>query len=323
MVALGGVAAFGPAATRAAYIHSMYQASLAGGEVTPPASIFWQWVDYAGTRGAGVTNAGGTALNAWQVSDSSTSSVSPRNPFYAVDVTDNFGSADLTNATRDGWRMSANLRMVADNGTGPGLGLSVFFNNRAYHLMLDLEGGDLRATLFDGESNQPSQSYFATSGATGSAAFHQFALQSAGGTSLVDAYVDGRKLNTTTWDGRGLAHANTLEWGSSDRAGANTGVVQFNSVLFEIGPFPPPVVGDYNGDAATDGGDLLAWQRTLGSRTSLAADGSGNGVVDAADLTVWKGGLSVASAAAGAVPEPQAALLAWLALAARWRRHER
>jgi hypothetical protein len=47
--------------------------------------------------------------------------------------------------------------------------------------------------------------------------------------------------------------------------------------------------GDYDGNAAVDGADFLAWQRSLGAKTPAlyGADGSGNLLVDEADLTVW------------------------------------
>lgn len=72
--------------------------------------------------------------------------------------------------------------------------------------------------------------------------------------------------------------------------------------------------GDYDGDEDVDGGDLLAWQRTLGSTAALAADGSINDVVDGADLGVWRdnfGQMTPASTpAAGAIPEPSSLVLA-------------
>ncbi len=63
--------------------------------------------------------------------------------------------------------------------------------------------------------------------------------------------------------------------------------------------------GDYDFDGDTDGYDMLAWQRSLGSTTNLEADGSGNSVVDAADLAVWQLGYRSSQATAvTVVPEP-------------------
>ena len=46
--------------------------------------------------------------------------------------------------------------------------------------------------------------------------------------------------------------------------------------------------GDYDDNGFVSGFDFLLWQRTLGSTTDLAADGSGNRVVDGADLEIWQ-----------------------------------
>ena len=76
---------------------------------------------------------------------------------------------------------------------------------------------------------------------------------------------------------------------------------------------------DFDSDGDVDGGDLLAWQRGLGtspSATPSQGDADGNGIVNAADLTIWKQqfGPPPAIANLGAVPEPAAAFLAAAAL---------
>ncbi len=65
----------------------------------------------------------------------------------------------------------------------------------------------------------------------------------------------------------------------------------------------PGLAGDYDDNGTVDGGDFLAWQRSLGGATPalVGADGSGNLVVDAADLSVWSENF-------GAVPASAAAL---------------
>jgi hypothetical protein len=81
--------------------------------------------------------------------------------------------------------------------------------------------------------------------------------------------------------------------------------------------------GDFNGDEAVDGADFLAWQRSFGSTTDLAADGSLNGTVDADDLAIWKQNFGRTWPEGGgvtAIPEPAtAALLTWSVLALRPR----
>lgn len=97
--------------------------------------------------------------------------------------------------------------------------------------------------------------------------------------------------------------------------------------LVVIGSLPTASLdGDYDGDGDVDGGDLLAWQRTLGQAAipeGAGADGNRNGIVDAPDLAVWRShfGMAPALGAAGAaneaVAEPSsAALAAALSLAA-------
>jgi hypothetical protein len=79
--------------------------------------------------------------------------------------------------------------------------------------------------------------------------------------------------------------------------------------------------GDFDENHRVDGADFLQWQRSFGSTTNLAADGSLNGAVDADDLAIWKANFGrtwpVPSAVAS-LPEPAAAsLLAWIIPAAR------
>jgi len=101
----------------------------------------------------------------------------------------------------------------------------------------------------------------------------------------------------------------------------NTGTDDFDMV---IDNFKLEVIGsnetaeedaDFDGDGNVDGADFLTWQRGLGltgQSNNSAGDADGNGTVNAADLAVWKTkfGPAPAVAAAGAVPEPTAALLA-------------
>jgi hypothetical protein len=71
--------------------------------------------------------------------------------------------------------------------------------------------------------------------------------------------------------------------------------------------------GDYDNDEDADGADFLLWQRTLGSTTALAADGSLNDVVDDDDLAIWEdhfGETYPSGVATQILPEPRAALIA-------------
>lgn len=83
----------------------------------------------------------------------------------------------------------------------------------------------------------------------------------------------------------------------------------------------PVVEGDYNSDGVVDAADYTVWRDTDGETgVDLPADGNGDGEVDNLDYTVWAdnyGGDSAGSATA--VPEPTAAMLLGLGLAATVR----
>ena len=51
---------------------------------------------------------------------------------------------------------------------------------------------------------------------------------------------------------------------------------------------PTTRLADYDHNTNINGGDFLAWQRTLGSTVELSADGNSNGIVDEADLLIWE-----------------------------------
>jgi beta-glucuronidase len=52
----------------------------------------------------------------------------------------------------------------------------------------------------------------------------------------------------------------------------------------------PFLIGDYNGNCAVDGADMLLWQRELGKTVPpySHSDGNGSGLVDSGDLDMWK-----------------------------------
>jgi cytochrome c peroxidase len=91
------------------------------------------------------------------------------------------------------------------------------------------------------------------------------------------------------------------------------------------------LTGDYNGDGTVDQDDYTVWASSYASG-DLVADGDGDGFVNLADYTIWRDNLgqswmslTAPSALATSVPEPGAALLAVVGVAAltprRRRRH--
>jgi len=86
--------------------------------------------------------------------------------------------------------------------------------------------------------------------------------------------------------------------------------------------------GDYNFDGVVDASDYSVWRESLGSTSNLAADGDLNGVVDESDFELWRanfgsGQSDLAQSSAferTAVPEPSAAVMLSLVIAAAWCR---
>jgi hypothetical protein len=79
-------------------------------------------------------------------------------------------------------------------------------------------------------------------------------------------------------------------------------------------PFVGFPTADFNGNAAVEGGDFLAWQRGFGTASGASrAQGDGNldFAVNGADLALWQTNFGPAAASAlAALPEPSARWLA-------------
>ena len=115
----------------------------------------------------------------------------------------------------------------------------------------------------------------------------------------------GPRLPNGSWVLVGVVDDNPAD---SDFLSANT-VVAFVAT--------PHLTADFNGSAAADGADFLAWQRGLGKTVGAKlseGDGDRDGDVDAADLQIWKAAVP-AFAAAQTVPEPTGVSIAIASLA--------
>ena len=85
--------------------------------------------------------------------------------------------------------------------------------------------------------------------------------------------------------------------------------------------FAAPIPGDFNADGVVDYDDLARWKAGVGATgqvTHWQGDANGDLIVDGADLLIWQRnvGMTASAAAAAAIPEPNAIVLAAIALAA-------
>lgn len=108
-----------------------------------------------------------------------------------------------------------------------------------------------------------------------------------------------------------------IRWIENNDAGNDHGLGIDNFSLTSETIVTPTNDADFNGDDIVNGSDFLIWQRGYGSGTTLSeGNANGDSVVDAADLQIWKDqfGTSPATAAVGAIPEPNSCILAALGL---------
>jgi len=87
--------------------------------------------------------------------------------------------------------------------------------------------------------------------------------------------------------------------------------------------YGPLLTGDFNRDGSVDGADYVIWKKMDGQQVArgIGADGNGDGTVDVTDYGLWRSNFGMTSPSAasgfsdnrGAVPEPSAALLLFVA----------
>jgi hypothetical protein len=93
-----------------------------------------------------------------------------------------------------------------------------------------------------------------------------------------------------------------------------SGVVQMLSDVTpnQVLPVQEPLAGDFNGDMAVTGEDLVVWQGAFGDAVSGQTDANGDGVADGRELLFWQRsvGTSVGVFASNVlVPEPTGGVL--------------
>jgi hypothetical protein len=261
-----------------------------------------------------IVNDASTGLNAWQIDDNNGSNPNTApNPLYTRCV-DTLPTGGCTNgliaqyAHARGWRFSSVARYVTDYNTdGIGnMGLAVWMSNFGYFVQLDMQGGDLRATIYNA-AGQPVKVPL-TAGATGDDAYHEFALEFNSITQQVTFEFNGVAKGTTSARAPfGGSHANTLEWGNLGNT--ERGKMNFHNVEFHL--LPPPLAGDYNYDGVVNAVDYTVWRNNFGT-VYPRADGNNSLLVDAGDYTVWKAnyGNALPAGAGGLSTVPESSPLA-------------
>lgn len=278
----------------------------------------WAWDNSWGERWGSdpyaysVTGAAGGGVTALQIADPVSSGVTP---FYYFTLPHGDGlNPNYVKARTNGWSMETQAQYVSSTG-GANQGLSVFFDNREYLVLMDRDGaGNLRGSIQTSPTTYAS--YVLAPPATAND-YHHYELRYDPATQLVSFLFEGSVKHT--WLGIGGNHENRFAFGSIiPSTGGITNFRETNTYI--LAPPPTPTQqGDFNGDGLVNLGDYSMWRDSLGSTTLLAADANGNGRVDSLDYAVWKsnfgqrlaGGVSAVTGVS--IPEPTALLLALLA----------
>ncbi|MEN1678657.1 MAG: hypothetical protein AAGJ46_03640 [Planctomycetota bacterium] len=267
----------------------------------------WQAWDVFGTEGRSVSDpsAGGPA---WQVADRAGDRRGPR---YLQGLPVHL----LGRVDSEGWRLSAELRIVDPGGT-PSMGFSVYHDRKAYLVTLGRspQSGWLEASLFDTQQGLSIVRPLAPPSQLND--YHDFDLTWSPATGLASLFFGGQLI--ASWDGVPSTHSaveNNFQFGATTPFG--NGTMNVRSVEFAIAD-PPGLPGDYNGDGAVDAADFTVWRDNLGTAFA-GADGNSDGIVNTADYQVWRNNLgrrAGAATAAVAAPEPSAAAVLTLAAVA-------
>lgn len=306
------VAILSPAAVARGEILGLYQAG--NNAVAWSPSFHWGWTpswteQFPGDPyGYSVTGSAGGGVTAWQILDPTAGGV---NPNYSFQLCDTCGpNSNLASAQQNGWSFSSTAQLVSDMQSGPNQGISAYFNDRLFQLMIDLDlSGNLQALV---PTSNAGIVTLPLKPADVANSYYDYELRFDAATQLSSFYFEGQNLYT--WAGTPATHPTVFRFGSVTTSGA--GQMNFREVemsILELSPSPTEQ-GDYNGDGVVNLADYSVWRDSLGSESDLVADGSGNRLIDAADYEVWKDnfGARIATIAASqgpnSVPEPAACL---------------
>jgi hypothetical protein len=172
-----------------------------------------------------------------------------------------------------------------------------------------------------------SYSVLSASGSLNEAGWNSLDEQNAAGGSWLEAESNANRLTEVQSSGvTTLAPDATLNLGApfttsgaqdltfefllEDAIAPMQGVVQFASIS------APSIPGDFDDNGMVNGADLAQWRGDFGVNDDSDADGDGDS--DGQDFLVWQRNLGMSAAVPGAVaiPEPAAAALAGMAIAA-------
>lgn len=119
-------------------------------------------------------------------------------------------------------------------------------------------------------------------------------------------------LTAQTIDNQGIDFVAPAGWNYQIVSGGN------GQILRAFSGAAPVENADFNTDGVVDGADFLAWQRGFGGSGGLTnGDANNDGVVNDGDLAIWRNQFgTTTSSSVASVPEPAAAALGLLAVAA-------
>lgn len=302
--------------TAAPLVMAKYEAGNASTSWSP--QYHWGWLSSWGEAwpvdpyGYSVTGPAAGGQNAWQIADATAGGVDPNYFFDLPAVTPLGNNPYYERALADGWRLHTNAQFVSTMNGSANQGLSVFFDNRVYQVMIDHDPtGNLRAQVYTAPG---STANYVLQDAAAAGAYYDYELRYHPTTQKVSFIYEGTSLHT--WAGVAASHENVFRFGALTSTGR--GKMNYRSVLAELlDPAPTPVeLGDYDGDGQVNLSDYTVWRQLLGSNSPLA-DGNGDGQVTALDYEVWKRNFGATLAdplsTSAVLPEPASCLLASVA----------